>query len=177
VHNIPNISQMNPSVMPELFAARAYGRHNTTTKPTTDQSAPSSRIQPQRRERSTRHIHPIGWGPLAESIVADTQPTVENTARRVRPMTSPTEIEAGLLARISRGRELALYAVECDERGDVVSARQLYMDALYILVPACRDLDRGPNSSRSARSREMKKMQELASVMLDRCEAFRSLDR
>ena len=161
--------EMDPSAMAEYFADRAYGRRNRMTNPTGIQSQ-------RRRQQSPQEIRPLGWGPIAERIVAESVPVFEKTERFVPPMRSPSEIDADLLSSIRRGREAGLRAVGFDEIGDVVNARQLYMDALYLLVPACRHLDCGPTSNRKARLREKTKAQRLASVMLDRCEAFKGLD-
>ena len=173
---IPTNPQMDRSEMTQNFSTRRYANTNKMTEQTTSQPLPPPPIQPPRQHQPRRHIHPFGWGPPAEPIVAHTHPTLQSTPRVVPTMRPPTEIDSGLLARLRRGREVALRAVGFDEIGDVVNARQLYMDALYLLVPACRHLDCGPTSNRKARLREKTKAQRLASVMLDRCEAFKGLD-
>ena len=156
---------MDPSEMAELFADRAYGRINTMTKPTDIQSQPPP-------DQSPQEIRPLGWGPIAERIVAESVPVFDNTERFVPPVRSPTEIEGDLLSKIRRGREAGLLAVGYDEIGDVVTAKELYMDALCLLVPACRDLDNGPGTNRRARIREQAKVRREASAMLGRCVLF-----
>jgi len=155
--------EMDPSAMAEYFADRAYGRRNRMTNPTGIQSQ-------RRRQQSPQEIRPLGWGPIAERIVAESVPVFEKTERFVPPMRSPSEIDADLLSSIRRGREAGLRAVGFDEIGDVITAKQLYMESLRLLVPACRELDNGPETNRITRLREKAKVRREASTMLGRCE-------
>ena len=155
--------------MAQIFADRAYRKMNRMKKTTDIQSVPP-------RDRSPQEFHPLGCGPIAEYIVADSVPVFENSQKRVvPPMPPPTEMDADLLSRIRRGREAGLLAVGFDKIGDVITAQELYMDALCLLVPACRDLDNGPYRNRRARLCEKAKVRREASAMLGRCEALRNM--
>ena len=129
---------------------------------------------PPNEDQLRGYIHPLARGAVSESMVPGNLPIVNRTRPVLRPAPSSTKIDAQLLSRISRGREAGLRAVRFDEVGDLSNAEELYMEALSVLIPASRDLDRGPNSNRSARLREKTKVQREASGMLNRCEWLRS---
>ena len=130
--------------------------------------------QPPNEDQLRAHIHPLACRALTESMVPGPHP-IFNTNKTVDPPTqAPTKIDASLSTRISRGREAGLRAVGCDEVGDLISAEDLYMEALSILIPASCDLDSGPESNRCARLCEKKKVQREASAILKRCENLRS---
>ncbi|CAN8068881.1 unnamed protein product [Agarophyton chilense] len=112
---------------------------------------------------------PIGWGDTYDTVPS--QPLYGTPSHLVQR--GPMAIEAALAGKISRGRELALLAIEQEEKGNWGAAEAGYMKALALLVPASKELDIGSELSRGARTAMKTRVQREASAMLDRCEQLR----
>ncbi|KAI0562041.1 hypothetical protein FGB62_67g011 [Gracilaria domingensis] len=132
---------------------------------------PASTSFPQASDliRPSKQPAPIGWGDAYDTVPS--QPLYGTPSHLTNR--GPTAIEPALADKISRGRELAMLAIEQEEQGNMGAAEAGYMKALGLLVPASKELDIGSELSRNARSAMKAKIQREAAAMLDRCEQLR----
>lgn len=86
---------------------------------------------------------------------------------------SNTYIDPQLAERIRRGRELTKLGIQGEESGNMGHAKEAYMKALELLIPAIKMLDHGNDVSYSFRMSEKRKLNREAGLMLDRCEAIK----
>lgn len=84
------------------------------------------------------------------------------------------DLDPNLAWRIGRGRDLGLRGVELEEAGNLGDAEAVYLEALSLMVPASRELDHGPDSTRQMRMRQKARVQREAAAMLDRCEEIKA---
>ncbi len=86
---------------------------------------------------------------------------------------SNTYIDPQLAEQIRRGRELTKLGIQGEESGNMGHAKEAYMKALELLIPAIKLLDHGNDVSYSFRMSEKRKLNREAGLMLDRCEAIK----
>lgn len=117
-----------------------------------------------------------GWQNQAQAPSQYVQPQYgpQRTTQWPLPQ-SNTYVDPSLAAKIRRGRELAKLGLEQDEQGNMGAAKEAYMKALELMIPAIGELENGNEVSRSFRMTEKKKLSKEANLLLDRCENIKRL--
>lgn len=131
---------------------------------TVDQSSPPPPFAPY----ATR----AGVAPSAYGAVPHAMAPPVHTIAAPLPQ-SVTYVDPALAERIRRGRELERLGISEEERGNMGHAKEAYMKALELLIPAIPMLDHGNDVSHAFRSSEKRKLNREAGLMLDRCEEIK----
>lgn len=185
---LPQPSQNNAAEMAELFASRAFGAPATHSSPFPAQPAPLAPPPPpppmsasgdflhsgedalMKRSNSARRPAPVGWGSITGSTPSG--PVYAHSLHTSQTFSS-TNIDPAVADKIKRGRELAMLAVQQEEKGNLGAAESGYIKALSLLVPASKELDIGSDLTKHVRKTQKAKIQREAAAMLDRCEELR----
>lgn len=180
--------QNNAAEMAELFASRAFGTPSHSSpfpsQPTplapppppppmsaTGEFAHSQEDALMRRSNSTRRSAPIGWDSIVDSTPS--RPVYGQPVHLSQTFSSPRDLDPALADKIKRGRELAMLAVQEEEKGNLGAAESGYIKALSLLIPASKELDIGSDLTKHVRKVQKNKIQREAAAMLDRCEELR----
>lgn len=184
----PPPPQNHAAEMAEMFASRAFG-NSVHSSPFPAQPAPlapppapppmSATGHPahpgedvfMKRSNSMRRPAPIGWGSIAESTPS--QPVYGQPFHLSQSVPPPSNLDPAVVDKIARGRELAMLAVQQEEKGNLGAAEAGYIKALALLIPVSKELDIGSELTKNVRKTQKAKIQREASAMLDRCEELR----
>lgn len=149
----------------DQFGAVAYSISSPSAhlapRTTPKQPQPSPLVPPQQPS-------PIGWGGVYDSAPPQAVYGTPVHLQTHRPIVM--QVDPMLSEQIQRGRELAMLAIEQEEKGNLGAARSGYIKALEILVPASKQLEAGSELNKTARMQLKEKIRREAHTMADRCE-------
>lgn len=172
----PQAPSESASQLAEMFGNQAYGGKTNTVSFSQSFGVhmPPPQSAPQ-HDQARPQARPIGWGGVAESMVMGAMPIDRQPLPHQLPHAlGLADLDPNLAWRIGRGRDLGLRGVELEEAGNLGDAEAVYLEALSLMVPASRELDHGPDSTRQMRMRQKARVQREAAAMLDRCEEIKA---